>query len=162
MNDPASFTPFGTTHLLTIAAILLVSVGLPLWLRRSGSAHLTRRLAVGLAVFGVLHELAKTWAWVVIWDQPLARSLPLEICGVAVFLTAVVLIWRWYRAYEVLYFWGLAGAVPEDAFSVHVGLGQTMTPQDILEGILRVTVLVAVSRPAEFIEITFQQQMQKS
>ena len=57
---------------------------------------------------------------------------------------------------------GLAGAVPDDAFSVHVGLGQTMTSEDILEGILRVTVLVAISRPAEFIEITFQQQMQKS
>ncbi len=57
---------------------------------------------------------------------------------------------------------GLAGAVPEDAFSVHVGLGETMTPEDILEGILCVTVLVAVSRPAEFIEVTFQQQMQKS
>nr|WP_315249082.1 phage tail sheath C-terminal domain-containing protein [uncultured Duganella sp.] len=57
---------------------------------------------------------------------------------------------------------GLAGASPEDAFSVSVGLGETMTPEDILEGILRVTILVAVSRPAEFIEITFQQQMQKS
>lgn len=57
---------------------------------------------------------------------------------------------------------GLAGAVPDDAFSVHVGLGETMTAEDILEGILRVTVLVAISRPAEFIEITFQQQMQKS
>ena len=57
---------------------------------------------------------------------------------------------------------GLAGATPTDAFSVHVGLGETMTPVDILEGILRITVLVAVSRPAEFIEITFQQQMQKS
>ncbi|WP_341366038.1 cadherin-like domain-containing protein [Yoonia sp. BS5-3] len=57
---------------------------------------------------------------------------------------------------------GLAGAVPSDAFSVHVGLGETMTPVDILEGILRITVLLAVVRPAEFIEITFQQQMQKS
>lgn len=57
---------------------------------------------------------------------------------------------------------GLAGAVPDDAYSVHVGLGDTMTPEDILEGIMRITVLVAVTRPAEFIEITFQQQMQKS
>ncbi|WP_293905388.1 phage tail sheath C-terminal domain-containing protein [Phenylobacterium sp.] len=57
---------------------------------------------------------------------------------------------------------GLAGGTPEDAFGVYVGLGETMSPEDILEGILRVTVLVAVSRPAEFIEITFQQQMQKS
>ena len=57
---------------------------------------------------------------------------------------------------------GLAGATPEDAFEVHVGLGDTMTAEDILEGMLRIRVLVAVSRPAEFIEITFQQQMQKS
>lgn len=57
---------------------------------------------------------------------------------------------------------GLAGASPEDAYSVHVGLGDTMTPEDILEGIMRITVLVAISHPAEFIEITFQQQMQKS
>lgn len=57
---------------------------------------------------------------------------------------------------------GLAGASPEDAYEVHVGLGDTMTADDILEGIMRITVLVAISRPAEFIEITFQQQMQKS
>lgn len=57
---------------------------------------------------------------------------------------------------------GLAGSSPDDAFAVMVGLGETMTPEDILEGILRVTVLVALIRPAEFIEITFQQQMQKS
>lgn len=57
---------------------------------------------------------------------------------------------------------GLVGAAPDEAFSVHVGLGETMTPEDILEGILRVTVLVAISRPAEFIEITFQQKMEKS
>lgn len=57
---------------------------------------------------------------------------------------------------------GLAGSSPEDAYSVYVGLGETMTPEDILEGIMRVTVLVAIVRPAEFIEITFQQQMQKS
>jgi phage tail sheath protein FI len=57
---------------------------------------------------------------------------------------------------------GLAGASPDDAFSVSVGLNETMTSEDILEGILRVTILVAISRPAEFIELTFQQQMQKS
>lgn len=57
---------------------------------------------------------------------------------------------------------GLAGASPEDAFEVYVGLNETMTADDILDGILRITVKVALSRPAEFIEITFQQQQQKS
>lgn len=57
---------------------------------------------------------------------------------------------------------GLAGSSPNDAFSVHVGLGETMTAEDVLEGILRISVLVALIRPTEFIEITFQQQMLKS
>jgi phage tail sheath protein FI len=56
----------------------------------------------------------------------------------------------------------LVGASPAEAFSVEVGLGSTMTPTDILDGIMRITVKVAVSRPAEFIVITFQQEMQKS
>ncbi|MFL9482810.1 phage tail sheath family protein [Chitinophagaceae bacterium LWZ2-11] len=56
----------------------------------------------------------------------------------------------------------LAGAVPEQAFSVQVGLGSTMTPNDILDGIMRITVKLAIVRPAEFIVITFQQQQQQS
>ena len=57
---------------------------------------------------------------------------------------------------------GLVGPKPADAFSVSVGLGSTMTGDDILNGIMRIAVKVAVSHPAEFIEITFQQEMQKS
>jgi len=57
---------------------------------------------------------------------------------------------------------GLAGAKPEDAFIVEVGLGTTMTNNDILDGYMRVSVKLAIVRPAEFIEITFQQQMPNS
>lgn len=56
---------------------------------------------------------------------------------------------------------GLVGPKPADAFSVTIGLGSTMTADDILNGIMRVAVKVAVSHPAEFIEITFEQEMQK-
>jgi phage tail sheath protein FI len=56
----------------------------------------------------------------------------------------------------------LAGAKPQDAFSVAVGLGTTMTGDDILDGYMRVTIKVAITHPAEFIELTFQQQMQVS
>ena len=57
---------------------------------------------------------------------------------------------------------GLAGSTAEQAYSVEVGLGSTMTPQDILDGFMRISVKVAVVRPAEFIVITFQQKMQES
>ena len=51
---------------------------------------------------------------------------------------------------------GLIGATPQAAFSVDCGLGVTMTPDDLLNGLLLVSVKVAVVRPAEFIVITFQ------
>jgi hypothetical protein len=57
---------------------------------------------------------------------------------------------------------GLVGPKPADAFSVSVGLGTTMTNDDIQNGRMIVAVKVALSHPAEFIEITFQQEMQKA
>ena len=56
----------------------------------------------------------------------------------------------------------LAGQSPDDAFEIEIGLGSTMTPNDILDGILKMTIKVAITRPAEFIVITFEQQQQKS
>lgn len=56
----------------------------------------------------------------------------------------------------------LQGAKASDAFSVMVGLGKTMTPLDVLNGIMRVQVKVAVVRPAEFIIITYEQEMPKA
>ncbi|WP_299885862.1 phage tail sheath C-terminal domain-containing protein [uncultured Lacinutrix sp.] len=57
---------------------------------------------------------------------------------------------------------GLQGATAADAFSVACGLGTTMTSEDLLNGFMNVTIKVAVVRPAEFIVITFQQEMAKS
>ena len=57
---------------------------------------------------------------------------------------------------------GLQGSKASDAFQVDCGLGSTMTSEDILNGFLKVTVRVAVVRPAEFIVITFEQEMAKS
>lgn len=53
----------------------------------------------------------------------------------------------------------LQGTVPAQAFSVQIGLGTTMTYDDILDGKMNIMVKVAIVRPAEFIIITFQQQM---
>ena len=55
---------------------------------------------------------------------------------------------------------GLQGASAADAFSVDCGLGVTMTGEDVLNGFMNVMVKVAVVHPAEFMVITFQQQMQ--
>lgn len=56
----------------------------------------------------------------------------------------------------------LTGAKPDDAFFVKVGLGQTMTAQDILEGRMIVEIGMAAVRPAEFIILRFSHKMQVS
>jgi hypothetical protein len=56
----------------------------------------------------------------------------------------------------------LVGPKPEDAFNVRVGLNQTMTAEDILNGLMIVRVGMAVSRPAEFIVLEFIQELQQA
>lgn len=56
----------------------------------------------------------------------------------------------------------LAGAKPNEAFFVRVGLGQTMTSQDVLEGRMYVEIGLAVVRPAEFIILKFSHLVQTS
>lgn len=56
----------------------------------------------------------------------------------------------------------LAGATPEAAYFVNVGLGTTMTTQDILEGRMNVDIGVAAVRPAEFIVLRFTHKLQEA
>ncbi len=56
----------------------------------------------------------------------------------------------------------LMGAVPEDAFFVKIGLGQTMTAQDVLEGRMNVEIGMSVVRPAEFIILKFSHFMKEA
>ena len=56
----------------------------------------------------------------------------------------------------------LAGAKPEHAFFVQVGLGSTMTAQDILEDRMNIQIGLSAVRPAEFILSKISLKMQPS
>jgi len=74
--------------------------------------------------------------------------------------------WLKVRAMIESYLYGLwqqgalAGSKPEAAYYVRVGLGTTMTPQDVLEGRMIVETGIAAVRPAEFIILCFSHKMQ--
>jgi phage tail sheath protein FI len=53
----------------------------------------------------------------------------------------------------------LMGASANESFTVACGVPTTMTAEDILNGIVKVSISVAVIHPAEFIDISLQQQM---
>ncbi|WP_316796544.1 phage tail sheath family protein [Pedobacter agri] len=56
----------------------------------------------------------------------------------------------------------LAGAKPEHAYFVNVGLGVTMTSIDVLEGRLIIEIGMAATRPAEFIILKISHLLAKS
>ena len=56
----------------------------------------------------------------------------------------------------------LAGSTAEQAYFVNVGLGKTMTQQDVLEGRMIVEIGVAAVRPAEFIILKFSHKLQEA
>ncbi len=56
---------------------------------------------------------------------------------------------------------GLAGSTEEQAYFVNIGLGKTMTQEDILAGRMIVEIGVAATRPAEFIILKFSHKLQE-
>ena len=74
--------------------------------------------------------------------------------------------WLKVRAMIESYLYGLwergalAGSRPEAAYFVNVGLGKTMTQQDVLEGRMIVEIGIAAVRPSEFIILRFTHQLQ--
>jgi hypothetical integral membrane protein (TIGR02206 family) len=103
------FELFGAAHLSAMLAIIVGGVVLPVAVRRAGSGA-ERPAAIGLATLLVGHELFKMWMRVTVYGQPLAESLPLHLCNAATFLVAYLLVRRSYGAFEIAYFWGVAGS----------------------------------------------------
>lgn len=56
----------------------------------------------------------------------------------------------------------MAGATQKEAYFVSVGLGQTMTEQDILEGRMIIKIGISAVRPAEFIVLRFSHKLQQA
>ena len=113
-TQPAStFELFGVAHILAMALIVVVAAGLPALSRRMNSR--TFVLATCIALSGIL--LANELVYYVYglftkpFDEFVKTNLPLHICGVAVYLSVFVLFARRQFAYEVAYFWGLAGTL---------------------------------------------------
>ncbi|MGR9052703.1 MAG: phage tail sheath family protein [Gammaproteobacteria bacterium] len=88
--------------------------------------------------------------------------------GFAVFEPNDATTWLKVKAMIESYLFGLwergalAGSTPEAAYFVNVGLGKTMTTQDILEGRLNVEIGIAAVRPAEFIILKFSHKLQEA
>ncbi len=110
MEPVPPFPIFGGLHLATLAAMALLGLATVAVPRCWPNRFPPRKVAVAFAVYMLAQEcLDRGWHYFVEQDGILS-VLPLHLCGMSVFLTALLLLTRSYAIFEVLYFWGLAGA----------------------------------------------------
>jgi hypothetical integral membrane protein (TIGR02206 family) len=105
------FALFSASHITAVAAVLGSCLLLVYLLRPSHARPQRRRvLRHVLAVFAILNLVAwYTWEWMVGLSS-WSFSLPIQICTAATILCPLMLWCRSYRLFEVVYFWGFAGA----------------------------------------------------
>jgi phage tail sheath protein FI len=98
-------------------------------------------------LFIVIEQSIKNAAFSVVFKPNVPLTWSVVKASISNFLTS---LWRQGA---------LVGATPSEAFEVGCGLGETMSQNDVNEGIMRIQVKAAPSRPAEFIVISFEQKM---
>lgn len=106
-----TFVAFGPAHLIVMALTLVIPALLVAWVKTARSEKLASRVAITLAIILLINEaLAFGWKWhigTLTWQN----NLPMHLCDWATFTVAATCFWRRQLAYELSYFWGLAGTL---------------------------------------------------
>jgi hypothetical integral membrane protein (TIGR02206 family) len=107
-SSGAPFVLFGPAHLAALAMIAALALLLP-QLRERSLAQ--RRFRYGLATLLILNELS--WhLWHGVHGQwSIQTMLPLHLCSVLIFGSAVLLVTQRYGIFEFAYFMGIGGAL---------------------------------------------------
>jgi hypothetical integral membrane protein (TIGR02206 family) len=102
---------FGPDNITSLILLMVLVFAIPIRLKRI-QQHKIILVGRMIAVFILVNELVRIIIAVYIYDNPLSTSLPFQLCGFAVLLTAWMLWQQSYRSYEVAYFWGMGGTIP--------------------------------------------------
>ncbi|MBH28420.1 MAG: TIGR02206 family membrane protein [Chloroflexi bacterium] len=98
-------------HIYALVGVLLLLSLVLFYTKICNDTNKLNRLRVGLAIFTILVEVSwHVWALSVgVWH--VNHALPLHLCSLGAILSIFMLLKRRYGIFEVLYFWGIAGAV---------------------------------------------------
>ncbi|MDP7287084.1 MAG: TIGR02206 family membrane protein [Phycisphaerae bacterium] len=107
----AAFKLFGVSHLVVIALTFATPAMLILASRKTDSPRFTKALCWTIAAILVVNELI----YYVLGLQTrtllgfVQNSLPLHLCGLALYMTAIALVTRNQIIFEMACFWGIVG-----------------------------------------------------
>ena len=106
-NDPP-FIIFGLSHIVGLVIAILLAVYLPLYAKR----HLTERKQnlIGSTLGWLVAGAYLSWAVLEMFAGTFSVKLhlPFHLCRAANLMLPFVMMKKSYRAYEILYFWGLS------------------------------------------------------
>lgn len=106
-GDP--FHLFGLPHLSALGIILLINLAL-FYFRSHLNQRIRRGFRYGLATVLLVNETAyHLWNWTT-GQWTIQKMLPLHLCAVMVYLSAIMLIAKSYYLYQFLYFIGIGAA----------------------------------------------------
>ena len=108
--DGPAFELFGSGHLFALGLIALVVAALVWGWRNPGDAAKRRGR---LLLAGIILFVESSWhAWRLANDTwNIQNDLPLHLCSVGIWASIFMLAARSYRIYEILFFFGIAGAI---------------------------------------------------
>jgi len=111
LNTYEPFNLFGTEHIIGNSISLLIIILLPLYAKRNldKDAQHTVGKVIGWMVFSnyilwvILEIIAGTF--------DIRLHLPVHLCRLANIMMPLVMVWRNYFAFEILFFWGFSGMI---------------------------------------------------
>ncbi|MFB9277775.1 TIGR02206 family membrane protein [Cohnella cellulosilytica] len=106
----AGFEPFSAAHALGVAMAAAIVVGIVLFRKRLRTPRANRRVRHILVATLVGCELSLQ-VWYGMTDNWGLYSLPFQLCSVMMWLSAIVLLTRSRKLYEVTFFLGIVGAL---------------------------------------------------
>ncbi len=103
------FRLLSPSHLIALSVVVLVNLSI-ISLRRNVSPQARRAFRYGLAALLILNEMAlHLWIWTT-GNWTVQTMLPLHLCGLFVYISAIMLVTKSYTLYEFAYFLGIGGA----------------------------------------------------
>ena len=110
MND-YSFQTFSFEHNSYLLGLLLMWIILPLIGKKFLSKVLQRNVVFILIAVTLLQELLHYFFKINLNTFDIAQDLSLHMCGISVFISCYALYTKNQAAFELSFFWGLAGAL---------------------------------------------------
>lgn len=106
-----TFHTFSHQHFLALLIILMIVILMYCNRNNLRQEKVNKIFRYTLAALLILQEISlSVWRVSVgLWE--IQTSLPLHLCGIAILCSAVMLVRKQYLIYELVYFWGLGGAV---------------------------------------------------